>query len=82
MLALLCSGVVYGLYFGLIADVGPANAIAVTFLTPVFAAPRGWVFLGEGLMLQTYAVILVGTGLTTGWLNAGRVRRVPGSIRE
>ena len=71
VLALLCSGVAYVLYFRLIADVGPANAIAVTFLIPVFAAVWVWVFLGEGstlAMLLGCVVILVGTGLMTGLL--------------
>ena len=71
VLALLCSGVAYVLYFRLIADVGPAHAIAVTFLTPVFAVVWVWVFLGEGstlAMLLGCVVILVSTGLTTGLL--------------
>ena len=58
-------------YFWLITDVGPANAIAVTFLIPVFAAVWVWVFLGEGstlAMLLGCVVILVGTGLMTGLL--------------
>src|SRR5204863_4113477 len=71
LLALACTGVAYVLYFRLIAHVGPANAIAVTFLIPVFAVLWGWLFLGEGLtsaMVAGCAVILVGTGLTTGVL--------------
>jgi drug/metabolite transporter (DMT)-like permease len=71
LLAFACTGVAYVLYFRLIAHVGPANAIAVTFLIPVFAIVWGWLFLGEGMtlaMLVGCAVILVGTGLTTGVL--------------
>ena len=71
LLALACTGVAYVLYFRLIANVGPANAIAVTFLIPVFAVLWGWTFLGEGLtatMVAGCGVILVGTGLTTGVL--------------
>ncbi len=71
LLAVACTGIAYVLYFRLIAHVGPANAIAVTFLIPVFAVVWGWMFLGEGLTLQMVigcAVILVGTGLTTGVL--------------
>ena len=59
------------LYFWLITDVGPANAIAVTFLTPVFAVVWVWVFLGEDstlAMLLGCVVILIGTGLMTGLL--------------
>ncbi|MFL6660923.1 MAG: DMT family transporter [Rhizobacter sp.] len=71
LLAIACTGVAYVLYFRLIAHVGPANAIAVTFLIPVFAVVWGWIFLDEGLTPQMVigcAVILVGTGLTTGVL--------------
>jgi len=71
LLAVACTGIAYVLYFRLIASIGPANAIAVTFLIPVFAVVWGWVFLGEGITLQMVigcAVILVGTGLTTGVL--------------
>lgn len=71
LLALACTGIAYVLYFRLIAHIGPANAIAVTFMIPVFAVLWGWFFLGEGLtaaMVAGCAVILVGTGLTTGVL--------------
>lgn len=69
LLALLCTGIAYLLYFRLIAHIGPANAIAVTFLIPMFAALWGWLFLGEGItaaMVIGCAVILLGTGLATG----------------
>lgn len=71
LLAVACTGVAYVLYFRLIAHVGPANAIAVTFLIPVFAVLWGWLFLGEGVtgaMVAGCGVILLGTGLTTGVL--------------
>lgn len=70
-LALACTGVAYVIFFRLIAHVGPANAISVTFLIPVFAVLWGWMFLDEGVTLAMVggcAVILVGTGLTTGLL--------------
>lgn len=78
LLALLCTGVAYLMYFRLIAHVGPANAIAVTFLVPAFAVLWGWLFLGERLsasMLFGCAVILLGTGLATGLLRAPQVAR-------
>ena len=37
LLAVFCTGLAYVMYFRLIAHVGPANAITVTFLVPVFA---------------------------------------------
>ena len=73
LLAVLCTGVAYLLYFRLIANVGPANAIAVTFLIPGFAVLWAWLLLGERLtlaMLIGCAVILIGTGLATGVLKA------------
>jgi drug/metabolite transporter (DMT)-like permease len=68
-LAVLCTGVAYVLYFRLIASVGAANAMSVTFLIPAFAVLWGWVFLDESVnatMVGACAVILVGTGLVTG----------------
>ena len=71
VLALVCTGVAYTLYFRLIANIGPANAIAVTFLIPVFAVLWGWLFLDERITLAMVigcGVIVVGTGLATGLL--------------
>ena len=70
-LAFACTGVAYVIFFRLIAHIGPANAISVTFLIPVFAVLWGWIFLDEGLtvaMIAGCAVILVGTALATGLL--------------
>ncbi|HSQ73571.1 MAG TPA: DMT family transporter, partial [Rubrivivax sp.] len=75
LLALLCTGLAYILYFRLIARVGPARAISVTFLIPAFAALWGFVFLREvptAEMLAGCTVILLGTALATG------VLRLPG----
>jgi drug/metabolite transporter (DMT)-like permease len=74
-LALLCTGVAYVIFFRLIAHIGPANAIAVTFLIPAFAVLWGWVFLREGItvaMLMGCGVIVVGTLLATGLLKPRR----------
>lgn len=71
MLAVLCTGVAYVLFFRLIANVGPANAITVTFMIPAFAVLWGALFLGEpitGAMVIGCAVILLGTSLATGVL--------------
>ena len=72
-LGVLSTGLAYFLYFQLIARVGPANAIAVTYLIPVFAMLWGRLFLGEavtGAMLGGGAVILAGTALATGFVGA------------
>ena len=65
----LCTALAYVLYFRLIANAGPAKALAVTFLIPVFAVALGAVFLGEAItawMLVCGAVIVLGTALATG----------------
>ncbi len=75
LLALLCTGVAYVLYFRLIAHIGAANAITVTFLIPAFAVAWGWLFLAEQPTLAMAigcAVILLGTGLATGVLETAR----------
>ena len=65
----LCTGVAYILYFKLIESAGPARALTVTFLVPVFAIAYGVLFLGESVtawMLLCGAVILAGTALSSG----------------
>jgi len=79
VLAVACTGLAYLLYFRLIANIGPANAIAVTFLIPAFAVLWGALFLGEPFTLAMglgCAVILLGTALATG-LIAPRRRALP-----
>jgi drug/metabolite transporter (DMT)-like permease len=66
-----CTGLAYVLFFRLIAHIGPANAITVTFLIPAFAMAWGAIFLGESLTPQMVIgciVILAGTSLATGFL--------------
>jgi drug/metabolite transporter (DMT)-like permease len=81
-LAFACTGFAYLLYFRLIAHVGPANAIAVTFLIPAFGVLWGTLFLGERVtaaMLLGCAVVLLGTALATGLLPRTRRSRPAGS---
>jgi drug/metabolite transporter (DMT)-like permease len=81
-LSLLCTGVAMVLYFRLIARIGPARAITVTFLIPVFGVLWGAVFLGEAVtpaMLLGGAVVLAGTALATGAVQLPAWRR---SARE
>ncbi|MES2115726.1 MAG: DMT family transporter [Pseudomonadota bacterium] len=69
-LGVLCSGVAYLLYFRLIEDVGPASALTVTFLSPVFGILWGVLFLGETTGWYTWsgaAIVLLGTALVTGF---------------
>jgi drug/metabolite transporter (DMT)-like permease len=75
-LGVLCTGVAYILYFRLIARVGPASAMTVTFLIPAFAMLWGALVLGEevtGAMLAGCAVIFAGTALATGLARPRRV---------
>ena len=68
-LGVLCSGVAYILYFRLIEHAGPARALTVTYLVPVFAVAYGVLALGESLtlwMLMCGAIILLGTALASG----------------
>ena len=73
-LAVLCTGLAYVLYFRLIARIGPARAMAVTYLIPAFAVLWGAMFLAEPVtpsMLAGGAVILLGTALATGLWRPG-----------
>jgi drug/metabolite transporter (DMT)-like permease len=72
---IVCTGVAYILYFRLIEETGPARALTVTFVLPVFAVLYGAVFLREAVtpwMLFCAAVIVCGTALSTGLLEVGR----------
>lgn len=76
-LALLCTGVAYLMYFRLIARVGAARAITVTYLIPLFAMLWDFLFLAEPItpsMIAGGAVILLGTALATGLLQAPQRR--------
>jgi drug/metabolite transporter (DMT)-like permease len=71
----LCTGVAYILYFRLIETAGPARALTVTFLVPVFAIAYGVLLLNEQVTLAMVgwgSVILLGTGLSSGVI---RLRR-------
>ena len=68
-LGIVCTGVAYILFFRLIAALGPAKAISVTYLIPVFGLCWGAIFLGEPITANIILgglLILSGVGLTTG----------------
>jgi drug/metabolite transporter (DMT)-like permease len=67
-LALGSTALAYLLYFRLIATIGPARALTVTFLIPLFGVLWGFLFLGEPLAANT----LVGCALILGgtWIAA------------
>ena len=69
-LGVLCSGVAYLLYFRLIADIGAAPALTVTFLVPVFGVMWGHFLLDEPVGWKTLAgacIVVLGTALVTGF---------------
>ncbi len=77
-LAIPCTALAYLLYFWLIARLGAARAISVTFLIPVFGMAWGYMFLGEPvtpLMLLCCAVVLTGTALASGVIGTATLAR-------
>ena len=63
-LGLLCGAVAYLLYFRLIVDIGPAGALTVTYLIPLFGVLWGTLLLGEALsvtMLAGGVLVVLGT---------------------
>ncbi len=76
-LALMCTALAYVLYFRLIERAGPSQALAVTFIAPLFAIIYGSAFLGEPItprMLGCGVIIVSGTLLATGILGR-RIRK-------
>jgi len=81
-LGVLCTGIAYLLYFRLIADIGPARALTVTFLIPVFGMAWASLLLGEPItftMIAGCALVLAGTALILGWRPA--MTRAPARSR-
>jgi drug/metabolite transporter (DMT)-like permease len=75
-LGVACTGVAYFIFFYLITHIGPARAITVTFVIPIFGILWGALFLDERVspgMLEGCAIVLLGTALAT-----GVIKRVPG----
>jgi drug/metabolite transporter (DMT)-like permease len=70
-MGLFSTALAYILYFRLIANTGPTNAITVTYLIPLFAMLLGALVIDEPItvsMIVGCAVILLGTALATGLL--------------
>jgi drug/metabolite transporter (DMT)-like permease len=75
LLAVICTGIAYILYFRLLSRIGPAKTLAVTYLVPAFGVLWGHLLLREPIttsMLVGCAVILLGTTLATGMLSSWR----------
>ena len=52
MLGVACTGLAYALYYRLVQRVGPARAVSVTYLVPLFAVAWAWWLLDEPLTLK------------------------------
>ena len=68
ILAFVCTGLAYVLYFDLIAKVGASRAITVGYLIPLFGILWGYLVIGEtlsGLVLVGGGFILMGVMLAT-----------------
>ena len=77
VMGLFSTALAYVLYFRLIANAGPTNAITVTYLIPLFAMVLGAVVIDEAItasMIVGCAVILLGTALATGLLRPTGVK--------
>lgn len=69
ILAVVCTGIAYLLYFYLIASAGPAKAVMVGYLIPLFGGVWGMLFLNELLSIWDLIgglLILMGISLTSG----------------
>lgn len=69
-LGVVCTGFAYLLYFRLVSDIGPASALTVTFLVPVFGILWGYLVLDEPVGSNTIIgtiLVLSGTILVTGF---------------
>lgn len=68
-LAVICTGLAYLLYFYLISSAGPAKAVMVGYLVPLFGIIWGVIFLNEVLSVWDFTgalLILLGISFTTG----------------
>lgn len=69
ILGVVCTGIAYILYFRLVNRAGPAKALTVTFLIPVFALIYGVAFLNETVTLSMVflgMVVVLGTAMSSG----------------
>ncbi len=68
-MGVLCTGFAYVIFFRLIANLGAARAVSVTYLIPIFSMLFGSLFLHETItnqMLVGCAMVLTGIALATG----------------
>ncbi|MGI4847942.1 MAG: DMT family transporter, partial [Janthinobacterium lividum] len=79
VLAVLCTGVAYVLFFRLIANAGPAYAASVTFIVPITGLIWGIMLLNETVtssMMAGCVVVLIGAALSSGKIRWPRKSRI------
>jgi drug/metabolite transporter (DMT)-like permease len=79
-LAVVCTAIAFVVFFQLIAEVGPARAVVITYVNPAVALVLGAIVLDEAVtvsILVGFALILVGSVLAT-----ARDREVPAPTRQ
>ena len=77
VMGVVSTGLAYILYFRLIANVGPAKAITVTYLVPAFAVVWGAMLIDELVtadMIVGCLIIFFGTALATGVFKKAEAR--------
>jgi len=79
-LGVICTALAFVLFFKLIAEVGPARAVVITYVNPAVAVALGVAVLGEPLtaaIVAAFALILAGSVLAT---RASRPRAKPAAV--
>lgn len=72
ILAIMCTGLAYVMYFRLISNIGASKALTVAYLVPLFGIAWGFVLLDEVISVQSViggCFIILGVMLTTGLVN-------------
>ena len=67
-LAVVCTAVAFGVFFALIAEVGPSRSTVITYLNPAVALLLGVAILDEAFTVATavgFGLILAGSVLAT-----------------
>lgn len=78
VLAILCTGIAFVIFFALIREVGPAQATVITFVNPIVALALGVIVLDEHLswgQLLGLPIVLAGC-----WLAAGKAPTDPDDV--
>ena len=68
VLGVICTALAFVIFFGLVAEVGPARTTVITFLNPLVALLLGVVVLGEAVtlgMMVGFPLVLLGSWLST-----------------